>query len=127
MPPFLNSIISLSPLYLHTLRATADGTASRHQLRSGPYTGEARTTEKERKRTQPGTPEARHTGSRTQQHPATAPPYNREARKRKRTRKRDGISSTNKTINNIHTEQTKKVKRLFCLLFLFLWIHDGSS
>lgn len=49
MPPFLNSIISiisLSPLYLHTLRATADGTASRHQLRPGPYTGEDKAQQK---------------------------------------------------------------------------------
>lgn len=46
MPPFLNSIISLSPLYLHTLRATTDGTASRHQLRPGPYTGEDKAQQK---------------------------------------------------------------------------------
>jgi hypothetical protein len=60
------------------------------------------TAEEERQRTQPGTPEARHTGSQTQQQTATAPPYNQEARKRKRTRKRDGISHTYKTINDIH-------------------------
>lgn len=119
MPLFLNSIISLSPLCLYTLRTTADGTASRHQLRPGPYTGEARTTEEEQKRTQPGTPEARHTRNRTQQHPATAALYNQEARKRKRTRKRDGISSTNKTINNIHIEQTKRSRVFSVCSFCF--------
>jgi hypothetical protein len=40
--------------------------------------------------------------SHTQQQTATAPPYNQEARKRKRTRKRDGISSVYKTINDTH-------------------------
>lgn len=40
--------------------------------------------------------------SHTQKQTATAPPYNQEARKRKRTRKRDGISHTYKTINDTH-------------------------
>ena len=50
--------------------------------------------EKERKRTQPGTPEARHTGSRTQQHPAAAPPYSQEARKKGREPERETASAT---------------------------------
>lgn len=123
MPPFLNSIISiisLSPLYLHNLRTTADGDSLTASAPPWSIYRRGQSTAEEQQRTQPGTPEARHTGSWTQQHPATAPPYNQEAGKRKRTRKRGGISSAYKTINNIHTEQTKKVKRLFCLLFLFL-------
>lgn len=50
MPLFLNSIISLSPLYLHNLRTTADGTASRHKLRPGLYTGEDKAQQKKSSR-----------------------------------------------------------------------------
>lgn len=80
MPPFLNSIISiisLSPLYLHTLRATADGTASRHQLCPGPYTGEDKAQQKKSNREhnqehqKPDTQEARHNSRRRQLHHIT--------------------------------------------------------
>lgn len=50
MPLFLNSIISLSPLCLYTLRTTAGGTASRHQLRPSPYTGEDKAQQKKNRR-----------------------------------------------------------------------------
>ena len=65
MPLFLNSIISLSPLCLYTLRTTADGDSL---TASAPpwsiYRRGQSTAEEERQRTQPGTAEARHTEAR---------------------------------------------------------------
>jgi hypothetical protein len=65
LPLFLNSIISLSPLCLYTLRTTADGDSL---TASAPpwsiYRRGQSTAEEERQRTQPGTAEARHTEAR---------------------------------------------------------------
>ena len=77
MPLFLNSIISLSPLYLHNLRTTADGdslTASAPLLVHIPERQEQQRKsrrERNQKHQKPDTQEAGHSSTRRQLHHIT--------------------------------------------------------
>lgn len=91
---FLNSIISLFPLYLYTLRTTADGdslTASSPLLVHIPE----RTKHSRRRAAENTTGNSRSQThrSQTQQQTATAPPYSQEARKKGRKPGRETASA----------------------------------